>query len=624
VIYKERNSEDINKSGARISGLRGVFQRFSHIMTNYLDNLKLRDKMIIMCVICVLIPIVLTNTVFFVMTDKTERARQQIERQNALASVEYTLDNMVSYMTSAATNIYTTKDLYAFLDEEYESNFDYLLAYDDNSAFLRKVTFGNYTYISSLQIYCDNDTLIDGGGVYHLDTEREMDWYKRFKDSKQRMAMFPSLVSKSASDRREVSVFCRMDYNSNNKRERILKLNLNYYYFVLMLNQQIYEADVYICDDERILFSNTDPNKGTQAFISLDEVDFSDAKYSSDYKVFGDTWKIYLYPHDEGQINAMQVIAKNWPVFTGLIIINMLLPGLAIYLISRSITHRIIVLGKHIQMVKDEKYAQMEGASSQDEIGALIDNYNRMAAQIENMTEVVYKEKIKRQEYELAKQRSELLALHSQINPHFMFNALESIRMRSLLKHETETAEVIEFLAILMRKSTDWCDDCVTLSDEVSFAEAYLKLQKYRFGERLSYKMNISEDCLDMYLPKLSLLTFVENACVHGVEGVGYNCSVIISAEKENGYLNIYIEDTGAGMDETKQKEVLRDMREGDIESLRGKRSVGILNACIRLRKFFGENIIFEIDSEPKAGTCISIRIPLETMERIKGGSVSV
>ena len=603
------------------SKLRAIRLRFVQHLTNYLDNLKLRDKMIIMCIICVLLPIVLTNTVFLMLTYNAERERQRIESRNALDSVSYTLDNMVSYMTSAAANIYTTKGLYAFIDEEYESNFEYLLAYEENEALLRKVTYGNDTYISSLQVYCDNDTLIDGGGIYRLDTERELAWYLHFNELEQRMSMFPSMVSKSATDRREVSLFCRMDYSSNNNRERIIKLNLNYYYFVRMLNQQIYNADVFICDDERILFSSADPNRGTQEFIELKNVDFSNAEFSSNYDIFGDTWKIYLYPHNDGQINTFEVLERNWPLFTGLLLINMLLPGLAIYFINRSITLRIITLGKHIQMVKDEKYAQMEGAATKDEIGTLIENCNRMAAQIENMTEVVFKEKIKRQEYELAKQRSELLALHSQINPHFMFNALESIRMRSLLKHETETAEVIEFLAVLMRKSTDWCGDCVTLADEVNFAEAYLKLQQYRFGKRLTYKMNISEDCLELMLPKLSLVTFVENACVHGVEGVGYDCSVIISAEKENGCLNIYVEDTGAGMDQKKQERILHDMREGDMESLREKRSVGILNACLRLRRYFGEDIIFEIDSEPKAGTCISIRIPLDRFNKAQGGS---
>jgi two-component system sensor histidine kinase YesM len=272
-------------------------------------------------------------------------------------------------------------------------------------------------------------------------------------------------------------------------------------------------------------------------------------------------------------------------------------------------------------MVKDEKYAQMTDNPTKDEIGTLIENYNLMVTQIQTMIGVVYKEKIKQQEHELAKQRAELHALHSQINPHFIFNALESIRMRSLLKQEKETAKVIELLAVLMRKSTDWGDDCVTLTDEVSFAEAYLKMQQYRFGDRISYKLDIHDDCLNILLPKLTLVTFVENACVHGVEGVGHDCMVLLSAEKENKTLNIYIEDTGAGMTKSQQEDLLQVMRKGNMDTLEGRHSVGIMNACLRLRKYFGDEIVFEIDGEPNAGTCITIRIPLEKINRSEGGS---
>jgi two-component system sensor histidine kinase YesM len=463
--------------------------------------------------------------------------------------------------------------------------------------------------------------LVTGGGIYALSSAHNSDWYNRFVSSGRQMALYPSLESNSEVDKRELSLLCQMDYNLNIDKERIIKLNLNYNYFTRVLNQQYYNADIYICDSERVLFSTVDPNKGTKLFIPLTDMDFSDARYSKTYAVFGETWNIYLYPHSYMKINTINILSKHGELFALLVLINMLLPAIAIFFLNRSITRRIIVLGNHLQMVKDENYVQMDSDSSKDEIGELVQNYNHMVAQIDNMTGVVFKEKIMRQEYDLAKQRAELQALHSQINPHFIFNALESIRMRSLIKHETETSEVIELLAVLMRKSTDWWDDCVTLADEVSFAEAYLKLQQYRFGSRLNYKINVNEDCLDLLLPKLTLVTFVENACVHGVESVSHDCTVLISAETENGSLVIYVEDTGVGMKPSDQEEILKEMREGDIESLRSRRSVGILNACLRLRKYFGENIVFEIDSEPNAGTCITIRIPLEKISRSEGGS---
>ncbi|NLO63254.1 MAG: histidine kinase [Clostridiaceae bacterium] len=608
---------DIRKSNkSPLSGIFAPAKLLAVSVTDYLNNMKLRNKMILMCVICVLLPIAATNAIFFSLMYNAEKERQQYEINNTLKSVESTIDNMTDYLTRAAVNLYTTKDLYPFLDEEYTSGYDYLIAYKSNSALFHKVTFGNNTYISSALIYCDNDTLINGGGISRLDSAKETEWYKRFVISGSQMAIIPSLNSTSDVDKRELSLLCPMNYNLDTKRERIIKLNLNYYYFTKMLNQQYYNADVYICDSERVLFSTVDPDRGTRDFSRLEDIDLSKATHSVEYQIFGDAWKIFIVPHSQMSINAVEVIQRHWHLFIVLILINMLLPAIAIYYISRSFTHRIIVLGDHLKMVKDEKYIRMDNTSSRDEIGDLVNNYNLMVEQIDNMTGVVFKEKIRRQDYELAKQRAELQALHSQINPHFIFNALESIRMRSLLKHETETSEVIELLAVLMRKSTDWWGDCVTLADEVNFAEAYLKLQQYRFGKRLSYKLSVNEDCLNLLLPKLTLVTFVENACVHGVESVGHDCMVLISAEKENGTLSIYVEDTGAGMSQKQQEEILREMREGDIESLRGRRSVGILNACLRLRKYFGDDIVFEIDSEPKAGTCITIRIPIDRMKR--------
>lgn len=609
------------KERHRSSKSKNLVIRIARAITDKLNNLTLRRKFVLMCVLCVLLPIVVTDTIFFSLIFYTVNERERSEMTSKLDSVERTLDNMVNYMTTAAVNLYTTDELYDFLDEEYSSDLDYLNAYTTNSPLLHKVTFGNNTYISNIQVLCDNDTLINGGGVYRLDTYKDSNWYPRFSLSGRKMQFLPSRENPTDVNKRVLSLICQMNYNSNFSRERLIKLNLNYNYFSSILSQQYFDVDVYICDSEYILFSTTDPNKGTKDFLPYHAGDYSDARYTAEYDMFGDTWHIYLYPKSYLSTSAINLFKEHGELFFILVVINMLIPGLAIYFINRSITQRLFVLGRHIKMVKDEQYVPMVDNPTQDEIGALIENYNLMVTQIQTMIGVVYKEKIKQQEYELAKQRAELHALHSQINPHFIFNALESIRMRSLLKKEKETSEVIELLAVLMRKSTDWGDDSVTLRDEVSFAEAYLKIQRYRFGSRISYKLDIQDDCLNILLPKLTLVTFVENACVHGVEGVGHNCMVLISAEKTSDTFNIYIEDTGAGMSYEQQEELLRVMRTGDMDSLEGSHSVGIMNACLRLRKYYNERIVFEIDSEPNAGTCVTIRIPVENIKQAKGGS---
>lgn len=145
-------------------------------------------------------------------------------------------------------------------------------------------------------------------------------------------------------------------------------------------------------------------------------------------------------------------------------------------------------------------------------------NYNRMVRRVNSLIQTIYIAKMKEQEMLVARQNAELLALHSQINPHFLFNALESIRMHSILKNEYETAEMVERLALLQRQYLEWGNDFVKIKVEMEFVEAYLDLQKYRFGDRLNYELDIDENCENCRIPKLTVVTFVENACVHGIE----------------------------------------------------------------------------------------------------------
>ncbi len=222
-----------------------------------------------------------------------------------------------------------------------------------------------------------------------------------------------------------------------------------------------------------------------------------------------------------------------------------------------------------------------------------------------------YKDRLKHQEIDIARQKAELLALHSQINPHFLFNALESIRMHSVVKKEFETADMVEKLALMERQNVDWHNDNVKIKEEIRFIEAYLELQKYRFGDKLSYMIDVDEDCVEYRIPKLTLVTFIENACVHGMEAKTSSSWIFVRVTKDKENLIMEIEDTGNGMLEYKRIQLLKEMKEINIQALQKKTEIGILNASLRLRMFSDEQVRFEIDSEPNTGTMVTITIPL-------------
>ena len=219
----------------------------------------------------------------------------------------------------------------------------------------------------------------------------------------------------------------------------------------------------------------------------------------------------------------------------------------------------------------------------------------------------------------LQQKQAEYLALQNQINPHFLFNALESIRMHSVIKEEEETADMIQKLALMQRQYVDWGNDRIRMKQEIEFVKAYLVLQKYRFGNRLSYEIEVDDDCCDYLIPKLTIVTFVENACIHGIESKSTPGWIFVRVYKADGCLCIEVEDTGGGMDEKQAAELLDSMQNASMERIREKKKgVGVENACLRIKMATDNKAVFSLESEETVGTTMQILIPLEKLQSVR------
>ena len=237
-------------------------------------------------------------------------------------------------------------------------------------------------------------------------------------------------------------------------------------------------------------------------------------------------------------------------------------------------------------------------------------DYNRMASRIKTLVKIVYKNKIHEQEMTVARQKAELLALRSQINPHFLFNALESIRMHSVIKKEKTTAEMVEKLAVMQRQYVDWGEDIIEVGQEMDIVRNYMDLQQYRFGTRLSYEMDVEDECQHQKIPKLTIVTFAENACVHGIEKKTVPGWVFIRVYRENEKMCIEVEDTGEGMTENEINSMRQKMENASIELLENEKGVGVINACLRLKMMSHDRVHFELSGEEGTGVTVLIRLP--------------
>ena len=290
---------------------------------------------------------------------------------------------------------------------------------------------------------------------------------------------------------------------------------------------------------------------------------------------------------------------------------NVAIPTLLIYFVGISISKRLSIVAIYMDKVKKEQFEEIRLREAEDEIGKLILSYNLMIRKIKNLIEVVFKGNAEKQSLELAKKQAELKAVQSQVNPHFMFNTLETIRMRSLLKGENETADIIGEMAILFRKSMSWGADCITIEEELNFVAKYINIQKYRFGDKIKFYHYIMQGCEKYMVPKLAIGTFIENACIHGIETTVKDGVISLTVTKNQDFLFIEISDNGIGFEKEKLDQLLWKLEHADHKMLNESINTGILNAFLRLKMFCDGNIVFDIDSKYERGTDITIQIPL-------------
>jgi two-component system sensor histidine kinase YesM len=396
--------------------------------------------------------------------------------------------------------------------------------------------------------------------------------------------------------------------------ENVVKIDLNMKYVNQVLDLSGFEGDIYLLDpSNQARFGRLADGTPSELITSNETLGMEEipkpnktiviAKQYENNRYLG-IWTVYGVL-DEEQI--LYDVRQSGQFILWLAGINFLVPTLVIIIISRSIHMRIQDILKHMKSIKGKNFERIPYYRERDEVGELAVEFNRMSERIENLINDVYVAEIQKKELELRQRQAQLHALHSQINPHFLFNALETIRMRSLMKGEAQTAKTIQNMAKIFRKSILWKRSFVTIREELDLIECFLEIQKYRFDTKLEYHIEVDQAFMDIEIPKMAFLPFVENASIHGIEnipGIGY-ITIQIAREKEQ--IIFRISDNGVGMDQAKMDELHRYL---DENTAMGD-SIGIKNVLTRLKIYYGESFSFDIVSEQGKGSRITLRLPI-------------
>lgn len=317
------------------------------------------------------------------------------------------------------------------------------------------------------------------------------------------------------------------------------------------------------------------------------------------YDVFGQYngltgWKTYsvvavqdIFPQ-AAQLRGTIAMIVMLAVFAGLV---------AVTVLSCSITAPIRELSNAMKQVEQENFDIEIQSRRKDEIGHLITSFHYMVGKIRQLICEVYQKKIEQK-------NAEIRALQAQINPHFLYNTLDSINWMLIERDEQDISDVVISLGEILRYAVGGQNHLVPLGSEARYIESYLFIQKNRLEDRLNYQWELAEDTLDVLVPRLIMQPIVENAVIHGIEPLKKGGVILMKAWIEKEMLLIRVTDNGRGMNQ-EELEALREKISGTDEI----ENIGMRNIQRRMELTYGQEQAMEIESVQGEGATITLRM---------------
>ncbi len=285
----------------------------------------------------------------------------------------------------------------------------------------------------------------------------------------------------------------------------------------------------------------------------------------------------------------------------GILVISLLVLIIMIRFFTRNLTGSV---KKVVSVMHDVESGKWESRIHIDsrmprEVETIAVQYNHMMDQVRDSM-------AKEQELSRQKQKAEITALEAQINPHFLYNILDTINWMAIGKKAFEISRAISALAAILRYGIDNSNGIVTIRDEYEWLKQYLLLQQTRLKEGFESRISIQPEAMEVKVHKLLIQPFVENAIIHGFDGIDRKAvlGVEIEREGEKG-LKIEIYDNGRGMPE----ETAARFNRGEFPDTEGRSHIGMKNALERIKMYYGENSEVRVESRENEYTKVIIRI---------------
>ena len=249
--------------------------------------------------------------------------------------------------------------------------------------------------------------------------------------------------------------------------------------------------------------------------------------------------------------------------------------------------------------------------NKEDELYTIVRQFNKMTVRINHLVETLEKKNIEIQEAAISQKHAEIKALEAQINPHFLYNVLDTINWMARKKGEDNICHMVTSISSLMRASISNKRSMVYIREEIKYVQDYLYIQETRYGDKFTSYIEVDERLNELEIPKMTIQTLVENAVVHGVENATWDCFLYVSGEITDGMAVFTVKDDGVGMSQEQLEKLMGTEEEPDHEAERTHTHLGVYAVRKRLDYVYQNKARMSITSEPGKGTQVILEIPM-------------
>ena len=485
----------------------------------------------------------------------------------------------------------------------------------------------NHAEIEGIEIYTDNPTFTDYKQFYKADEDiQKSDWYQKAISQSSVFWIPMTTTDKYGNEYWNLSLVRRIPL-TDTEYNAVLVIKISDNYLRTRINSQEYAAMVSVNEGE--VFFNSDRSQyGIKQKVSID-YDENYYQYTGTKKINGVTYfvdvstlnlyqsdsRLYICTmNDQGYVSIKRILT----ICVLILAVAILIPGIIIHYFTEYFTSRVLILRKAMHQASNEDYDIRSFIQGEDEISEAFSDLEIMIQNIKKKDADMYEAQINKAELLNEQQVMEFKMLASQINPHFLYNTLETIRMKAFKANDREVARAIKLLGKSMRYVLENTGTSfTTLSKELEHIKVYLDIQKLRFTDKFDSEIEVMEDIDPGKLLILPLLLqpVVENAILHGLEEKEKGGLIHILVRKQLGeeeLLCIEVSDNGNGMTEEALAFLQSTIEEKDISR---NKSIGLYNINQRIKLTYGQKYGVKIFSNIEEGTRVSLFIPINRMK---------